>query len=83
MTWLPWNAHQDRLRDEVMLQAQRLVTQAAGSKDNIEQAKRSAELILQMLFEHVGWNVRVVWQDNSSAHGTTDAKSQATAGSRH
>ena len=29
---LPWNAHHDRLRDEVMLQAQRLVAQAAGSK---------------------------------------------------
>ena len=24
MVWLPWNAHHDRLRDEVMLQAQRL-----------------------------------------------------------
>jgi hypothetical protein len=25
MCWLPWNAHQDRLRDDVMQQAQRLV----------------------------------------------------------
>ena len=30
-TWIPWHADQDRLRDEVMLQAQRLVAQAAGS----------------------------------------------------
>jgi hypothetical protein len=30
MVWLPWNADQDRLRDEVMRQAQELVTRAAG-----------------------------------------------------
>ena len=42
-TWIPWRADQDRLRDEVMLQAQRMVAQAAGSKENIEQAKRAAE----------------------------------------
>jgi hypothetical protein len=61
MTWLPWNANQDRLRDEVMLQAQRLVAQAAGSKENIEQAKRAAETIIAALYEHVGWDVQIGW----------------------
>jgi hypothetical protein len=77
MTWLPWNAHQDRLRDEVMLQAQRLVTQAAGSKENIEQAKRAAETIIAALYEHVGWTVKVVWQEASHAHVATDTKALA------
>ena len=35
MTWLPWNADQDRLRDEVMLQAQKLVARAAGSIESV------------------------------------------------
>ena len=46
-----------------MLQAQRLVAQAAGSKENIEQAKRSAEIIIAALYEQVGWQVKVVWQE--------------------
>ena len=61
-TWIPWRADQDRLRDEVLLQAQRLVAQAAGSKENIEQAKRAAEIVIAALYEHVGWNVKVVWE---------------------
>jgi hypothetical protein len=78
MTWLPWNAHQDRLRDEVMLQAQRLVAQAAGLKDNIEQAKRAAELILRVLFEHLGWQVKVIWQETSHAAADTKALAAET-----
>jgi len=62
-TWIPWHADQDKLRDAVMLQAQRLVSQAAASKDNIEQAKRAAEIIIGALYEHVGWEVKVVWAD--------------------
>jgi Protein of unknown function (DUF4230) len=77
MTWLPWNANQDRLRDEVMLQAQRLVAQAAGSKENIEQAKRAAEIIIGALYEHVGWEVHVVWQETSHAHVAPDTNALA------
>jgi hypothetical protein len=77
MTWLPWNANQDRLRDEVMLQAQRLVAQAAGSKDNIEQAKRAAEVIIAALYEHVGWTVKVIWQETSHAHVAPDTNALA------
>ena len=41
MVWLPWNAHHDRLRDEVMLQAQRLVAQAAG----LEREHRTSQTV--------------------------------------
>jgi len=73
-TWILWHANQDRLRDEVMLQAQRLVAQAAASKENIEQAKRAAEVIIGALYEHVGWNVKVVWEETPNAHVASDTK---------
>jgi hypothetical protein len=73
-TWIPWHADQDRLRDEVMLQAQRLVGQAVGSKENIEQAKRTAEIVIATLYEHCGWNVQVTWQEPPTAQVATDAK---------
>ena len=69
--WIPWQADQDRLRDEVMRQAQRLVTQAAGSKENIEQAKRSAEVIIGAFFEQLGWDVKVVFQETPVAQAET------------
>jgi hypothetical protein len=46
-----------------MHQAQLMVAQAAGSKENIDQAKRSAEVIIGALYEHVGWTVGIVWQE--------------------
>jgi hypothetical protein len=61
--WIPFGTDQDALRDEVMHQAQLMVAQAAGSKENVEQAKRSAEAIIGALYEHVGWTVTIVWQD--------------------
>jgi len=72
-TWIPWHADQDKLRDAVMLQAQRLVAQAAGSKENIEQAKRAAEVIIAGLYEQVGWNVKVVWAERPNAQVASDA----------
>jgi hypothetical protein len=63
MTWLPWNAGQDRLRDEVMLQAQRLVARAAGSTENLQQARTAAATIVKGFFEEVGWQVEVAWEE--------------------
>ena len=40
-----------------------MVAQAAGSKENIEQAKRSAKVIIGALYEHVDWTVSVVWDE--------------------
>jgi hypothetical protein len=66
-TWLPWNADQDRLRDEVMLQAQQLVARAAGSNENLQQARTAAATIVKGFFEEVGWEVKVVWEEASLA----------------
>ncbi len=63
MNWLPWTAHQDRLRDDVMQQAQRLVAQVAGSRENIEQAKQAAETIICGFYEQVGWQVEARWKE--------------------
>jgi len=79
MTWLPWHADQDKLRDAVMLQAQRLVSQAAGSNENIEQAKKATEAIIRALYEQVGWEVKVVWADTPIARVANDATA-VTAG---
>jgi hypothetical protein len=61
MAWLPWNADQDRLRDSVMLQAQQLVAQAAGSAESIQQAKAAAAAIIAGFYGEVGWQVEVTW----------------------
>lgn len=63
MTWLPWNADEDRLRDEVMLQAQQLVAHAAGSNENLQQARTAAATIVKAFYEEVGWQVRVSWEE--------------------
>ena len=73
-TWIPWRAEQDRLRDEVFHQAQLMVAQAAGSHENIEHAKRAAEIIISALFEHVGWNVKVTWQEPPTAQAAAETK---------
>ena len=66
MVWLPWNANLDRLRDEVMLQAQQLVAQAAGSAENLQQARTAAATIVTAFYEEVGWQVRVTWEGTST-----------------
>ena len=76
MTWLSWRAHPDALRDEVMLQAQRMIAQAAGSQENIEQAKRSAEVVIAALYEHVGWHVEVRWKESQAQAAETAAVAQ-------
>jgi hypothetical protein len=67
MVWLPWNADQDRLRDEVMLQAQQLVARAAGSNENLQQAKTAATTIVKGFFEELGWQVHVAWEETRLA----------------
>ena len=67
MVWLPWNADADRLRDEVMRQAQQLVAHAAGSDENLQQAKMSAATIVRAFYEEVGWQVRITWKETSTS----------------
>ncbi len=62
-SWIPWHSQPGRLLEEAMLQAQRMVTQAAGSKENIDQARRQAEVIIAALYEQLGWHLTIVFQD--------------------
>jgi hypothetical protein len=71
LTFIPWHSDQDRVRDAVYLQAQRLVSQAAGSKENIDNAKRAAEVIIGAFFEQFGWEVKVVWEGTPGAEAAT------------
>jgi hypothetical protein len=50
-----------------MLQAQKLVAQAAESDDNIAQARTSTEAVIQNFYQEVGWQVRVTWTVDSIA----------------
>jgi Protein of unknown function (DUF4230) len=62
MTWIPWKGEPDALRDEAMLNAQRLVELAAGSDDHIRQAKASAAKVMSSLYRALDWNVKVEWE---------------------
>ena len=66
-SWIPWHARPGRLLEEAMLQAQRMVTQAANSPENIEQARRQAEVIIAALYEHLEWSLKIVWEETPSA----------------
>ena len=60
-TWVPWSGDPDKLRDEVMRETQRLVAYAAGSSDNLGQAKAAAEAVICGFYQEVGWQVNVNW----------------------
>ena len=66
LAWLPWNADQDSLRNAVMAEAQKLVAHAAGSAENIQAAKMTAEGVIKALYAEVGWQVAVEWAKEPS-----------------
>ena len=59
--WVPWSGDADKLRDQVMCEAQKLVARAAGAEDNLAQAKAAAETVIRSFYEEVGWQVEVAW----------------------
>ena len=71
-SWIPWHTQSGRLLEEAMLQAQRMVAQAANSPENIEQARRQAEVIIAALYEHLGWHLTIVFQDTPSTQAVAD-----------
>jgi hypothetical protein len=74
MAWLPWNADQDRLRDDVMLQAKQLVAHADGSTESIQQAKTATATIVKAFYEEVGWQVPVTWEEAPLAKRSDEAR---------
>ena len=61
-TWLPWAGDQDKLRDYVMGEAQKLVAFAAGSDENLAQARSCAEAAIYGFFAELDWEVTVQWE---------------------
>ena len=73
-TWIPRAADQDSLRDTVMAEAQKLVVHAAGSDENIQQAKAGAESAIRGVYSEVGWSVAVVWAEGRNAPAAAEAR---------
>lgn len=63
----------DKLRDQVMREAQRLVAQAARSDEYLSQSKTAAEAIIAEVYCEVGWSVEVRWAEGG---GTAAAEAR-------
>ena len=62
-TWLPWKwGDQGVMRDAAMFHAQKLIETAASSERHRGPAKAQAELLIQQIYEFVGWEVHVEWE---------------------
>lgn len=61
-TWVPFGGDGDALRDQAMLQAQKLVGFTAGSKENMDHARGSAEKVIEGIYRMVGWQVVIEWE---------------------
>jgi hypothetical protein len=59
---LGFGGDQDKMRDEAMREAQKLVETVAHKPENIEYAKTHAEASIKTFYELVGWRVDVKWQ---------------------
>ena len=75
-SWLPWTSDKDALRDAVYDHAQRLIDHAAGSADNIQQAKASAESVIRSFFAELAWTVSVTWAKPPSNESTLATPAQ-------
>ena len=78
--WMPWSGDGDKLRDQVMREAQKLVAQAATSSEYMAQSKMAAEAIIEAFYWEVGvergnevggWR----WDRSASAVGKVRIKS--------
>ena len=67
-TWIPFAGNPDRLRDEAMGEAQRLINRAAASERNIQQARSNAESALRGFFGQTGWRIEVRWMDRAASN---------------
>jgi hypothetical protein len=59
--WMPWSGDGDKLRDEVMREAQRLVAKVAASEEYLNQSKTATEAIIAEFYAEIGWSVTVRW----------------------
>ena len=82
-TWVPWGGDQDKLRDSVMLHAQRLVAHAAGSPENLGLARAAAEAIVRGFYEEFGWHVRVTWEGEAAEQKPASGAAEAASTDPH
>jgi hypothetical protein len=74
--WL-WSGDGDKLRDQVMKEAQKLVAQAARSQEYVAQSKGAAEAINAAFYGEVGCSVEVRWAEGSGASSKVPATAEA------
>jgi hypothetical protein len=75
-SWVPWKGDQDKMRDQAMLHAQRLVAHVANSDEYIDGAKRSAERIIKTAYQMVDWRVTVQWKESESSEPQPSSQGQ-------
>ena len=61
-----------------MAEAQKLVAHAAGSAENIQAAKMTAEGVIKALYAEVGWQVAVEWAKEFSPAARSNESPQPT-----
>lgn len=71
--WVSWiGGDQDKLRDESMRKAQRLVYDSCTGEEVMSQARSQTELMLTNMYRFIGWKAEVVWQDRSESPAATE-----------
>jgi hypothetical protein len=63
---LPSGECENRLRDESMRQGQHTIEFAANKAENVREAQTQTADAIRALYQHVGWNIAVVWKEESA-----------------
>jgi hypothetical protein len=61
--WFYRRLGEAELRDNSMKRAQQDIQDAAGSQENLKQAREQAELVITSFYSALDWDVKIVWQD--------------------
>jgi Protein of unknown function (DUF4230) len=62
---LPSGECENRLRDESMRQGQHTIEFAANKAEYVREAQTQTAEAIRTMYRHVGWNVTVVWKEES------------------
>lgn len=62
VTWVPRRGDEDEMRSQATLHAQRLVEHAANSDEIMNEARTSAEQVIEAAYRMVDWQVTVQWE---------------------
>jgi len=62
---LPSGQRENQLRDESLQQGQHAIELAASKAENVRAAQTQTAEVIREMYQHVGWDVTVVWQEES------------------